>query len=232
MVSAAHTRDTAEAMLLQESQIPLRNHEHGRDPSPTDEARVIGEVPLTSAARQALEEELARLRDVRQREIPARLRTAREFGDTANNDEHLAIREEEAVLAARIARLEDILLRATVVDHSDTDNSVVIGSQVSVMDVETGETLEYVIDGAHGAVEPGTVSALSPVGQALLGRSPGEQVSRRAASRTATQAKAARGARLALVITRGVTSVGSGIKHPASPSCDQRVWRSREHRQR
>lgn len=81
------------------------------------------------------------------------------------------------MLAARIARLEDILMRATVVGHSATDDSVVIGSRVSVMDVETGETLEYVIDGAHGAVEPGTVSVLSPVGQALLGRSRGEQVS-------------------------------------------------------
>jgi hypothetical protein len=61
------------------------------------------------------------------REIPARLRMAREFRDTATNDEHQAIREEEAVLAARIARLEDILVRASNVDHSDVYDSVIIG---------------------------------------------------------------------------------------------------------
>lgn len=83
MVGAAHAGDTVEAMLLQESQIPLRDDGHGRDRSPRDEARVTDEVPLTSTARQALEDELGRLRDAREREIPARLRIAREFGDTA-----------------------------------------------------------------------------------------------------------------------------------------------------
>jgi len=61
-------------------------------------------VPVTARAREALERDLASLCG-EQREIPARLRIAREFGDTANNDEHQAIREDEIVLAARVARL-------------------------------------------------------------------------------------------------------------------------------
>lgn len=134
------------------------------------------EVPVTAAARQILEQDLASLR-VEQRAIPGRLRVAREFGDTANNDEHLAIREEEAVLARRIARLEDILSRATEVDHAGEDGSVTIGSTVTVVDADTRERLEYVIGSAHGVLSRGTVSALSPVGQALLGRRVGERVS-------------------------------------------------------
>ena len=110
-------------------------------------------------------------------EIPGRLRIAREFGDTTNNDEHLAIREEEAVLALRIARLEDILARATEVEHGGVEQSVTIGSIVSVVDVDTRERLDYVIGSAHGVLSRGTVSALSPVGQALLGRRVGERVS-------------------------------------------------------
>ena len=81
------------------------------------------DVPVTTATRQTLERALASLRAER-REIPTRLRSARQFGDTANNDEHLAIREEEAVLAARIARLEDILMRATEVDDAGAPDSV------------------------------------------------------------------------------------------------------------
>jgi transcription elongation factor GreA len=134
------------------------------------------EVPVTSAARRALERDLASLR-AKRREIPARLRIAREFGDTSNNDEHQAIREEEAVLAARIARLEGILARAADVDHADVADSVTIGAGVTVVDVDTREKLEYVVGSAHGALSRGTVSALSPVGQAVLGRRVGDRVS-------------------------------------------------------
>ena len=40
---------------------------------------------------------------------PLNLMLVRENRDSANNDEHLAIREQEAVLAVRIVRLENIL---------------------------------------------------------------------------------------------------------------------------
>jgi transcription elongation GreA/GreB family factor len=43
--------------------------------------------------------------------------------------------------------------------------------------VDTDEMLEYVIGSAHGVLSRGTVSALSPVGRALLGRRVGERVS-------------------------------------------------------
>jgi transcription elongation factor GreA len=52
-----------------------------------------------------------------------------------------------------------------------------VGSTVTVVDVDTRERLEYVIESAHGVFTPGTVSAISPVGRALLGRRVGELVS-------------------------------------------------------
>lgn len=167
--------DTFNTMLLQESTShrPVDRSHVGAQNGATSRSDV---VPVTSAARRALERDLASLHAER-REIPARLRIAREFGDTANNDEHQAIREEEAVLAARIARLEDILARATDVDHSDADDSVTIGSSVTVVDVDTREKRDYAIGSAHGALSRGTVSALSPVGQVLLGRRVGDLVS-------------------------------------------------------
>lgn len=161
--------DTVTAMLLQEKNA-LRSVRGQVVRAATDE------VPVTAAARQALEQNLATLRG-EQRAIPARLRVAREFGDMSNNDEHLAIREEEAVLATRIARLEDILSRATEVDHAHEEESVTIGSTVTVVDVDTRKRLDYVIGSAHGVLSRGTVSALSPIGQALLGRRVGQRVS-------------------------------------------------------
>lgn len=167
--------DTFSTMLLQENK-SLRPVDRPHVSAQNGATSRFDEVPVTAAARHALERDLASLHAER-REIPARLRIAREFGDMANNDEHHAIREEEAVLASRIARLEDILVRATDVDHAGVDDSVTIGASVTVVDVDTGETLDYVIGSAHGVLSRGTVSALSPVGQALLGRRVGERVS-------------------------------------------------------
>ncbi|MFL5863361.1 MAG: GreA/GreB family elongation factor [Solirubrobacteraceae bacterium] len=169
---AAHTPHT---MLLQEKNTP-RTVDGGPGGFQNGATPRSDGVPVTAAARQSLERSLASLR-AEQRKIPARLRIAREFGDTANNDEHLAIREDEALLAARIARLEDILARATDVDHAGVRESVTIGSTVTVVDVDTRERLEYVIGSAHGVMSRGPVSAVSPVGQALLGRRIGERVS-------------------------------------------------------
>ncbi len=128
--------DTYSTMLLQEKNKSLRPVDRPHLSAQNGAISRSDEVPVTAAARHALERDLASLHAER-REIPARLRIAREFGDTANNDEHQAIREEEAVLAARIARLEDILVRATDVDHAGVDDSVTIGATVTVVDVDT-----------------------------------------------------------------------------------------------
>jgi transcription elongation factor GreA len=175
MVSPTDARDTLTTMRLLQNTSP-----HNTKPRAARSAHgwvfAADELPVTAATREALKRDLESLR-AQQREIPARLRVAREFGDTANNDEHLAIREEEAVMVARIARLEATLLRAAVVQRNGAEGSVAIGSKVSVVDIDTGEELEYVIGSAHGVLSRGTVSPLSPVGRALLGRRVGERAS-------------------------------------------------------
>ena len=175
IVTNAIVSDTLNTMLLQ-AKNPRRSVDRRNVNSAKAAPSGSHDVPVTAAAREILEGKLASLRS-EQREIPARLRVAREFGDTANNDEHLAIREEEAVLAARIARLEGILMRATAVDDAGAPDSVTIGSTVTAVDVETGKRFEYVVGSAHGVLSRGTVSALSPVGRALLGRRVGDRVS-------------------------------------------------------
>jgi transcription elongation factor GreA len=133
-------------------------------------------TPVTEAAYAALQRERDRLQDEKQRHLPERLRLARESGDTASNDEHLAIREEEAVLDARLRRVEDILSSAKLVDATGSGDRVAIGSSVTVLDTDSGEPIDYVIDSAHAPAKPRSVSAVSPVGSALLGRSIGDTV--------------------------------------------------------
>jgi transcription elongation factor GreA len=134
------------------------------------------ELPVMAAAYAALQRERDKLRHEKLHQFPERLRLAREHGDAASNDEHLAIREEEAVVDARLGRLEDILTRARVVDAVGSGDTVAIGSSVTVLEIDSGEPIDYVIESAHAAAKPRSVSAVSPVGRALLGRGIGDVV--------------------------------------------------------
>jgi transcription elongation factor GreA len=132
-------------------------------------------LPLTPDAYRKLEDELERVRAER-RDHGEQLRRAREFGEPGANDELMAIREDEAITAARLARLEQILGRAEVVDDAATDGTVAIGSMVTLLEHESGRTETYVVDGAHGSLDSNVISALSPMGSALIGSARGTVV--------------------------------------------------------
>jgi transcription elongation factor GreA len=133
------------------------------------------EYLLTAGGVETLRAELLALRAQKEHEISARLREARAFGDASGNDDYLAIKEEEAVLDARITSLDDVLHRASVVDQSDLEaDAVAIGSTVTVEDIQGGSTDRYRVVGMHEQIRVGEVSAGSPVGRALLGRRSGE----------------------------------------------------------
>jgi len=102
-----------------------------------------------------------------------RLREARAFGAPAGNDDYLQIQEEEIILAARAARLDELLERACVVDGGSLDGRAAVGTTVEVRDIESGELREHELVGGHGALGANAVSAGSPIGEALLGREAG-----------------------------------------------------------
>src|SRR3954454_2997429 len=107
------------------------------DPRQSSQQRTAGSLPLTAAAYRNVEQELERLR-VERRDHVERLRAALEFGEAGANDEVAAIREDEGITQARLARLEDILARAQVVEHTPESDVVAIGSVVTVLDHASG----------------------------------------------------------------------------------------------
>ena len=135
------------------------------------------EVILTQQGYDKLREEIEYLQTDKRREVAERIRVAREFGDIAENAEYDDAKNEQAMLEARIAQLEDKLRSATVIDASSITNDVVgVGSVVHVKD-EAGKSTKYTIVGSAEA-NPGEakLSNESPVGKALLGRKRGEEV--------------------------------------------------------
>jgi transcription elongation factor GreA len=130
---------------------------------------------MTAEEHAAGRRELERLRDVRARRVPERLRAARAFVSADAEEEIAQIRAEQAVMDRRIAALEETLARATVVGRPDAD-VVGLGSTVEVRYERTGLRAGYRVGGAPGASDGASVSARSPIGAALLGGRAGEVV--------------------------------------------------------
>jgi transcription elongation factor GreA len=131
---------------------------------------------MTSAGLEELRGELAQLRRRVSEEIAQRLREARSYGDGSNNDEYHAVREEQMVLEARIASLENTVMRAVVLDPETAEEGVAgIGSTVSVEDLASGHRSRHRLASAHSS-ERGGISAASPMGHALMGATPGTVV--------------------------------------------------------
>jgi len=107
--------------------------------------------------------------------ITERIQRAREFGDLSENSEYDAAKEEQSLLEARIAELEEVLHKAQIVELDKKTDFVVIGSTV-IVEIE-GVQDEFTIVGTMEA-DPAKrkISNESPVGQALLGAKVGEAV--------------------------------------------------------
>jgi transcription elongation factor GreA len=135
------------------------------------------DVLLTPEGLDKLKNEIEYLSNEKRREVAERIKEAREFGDISENSEYDDAKNEQAMLEARIATLEDKLRSASVIDASELDNNVVrVGSVVNVKD-DAGKSLKYTIVGSTEAdPSQNRLSNESPVGKALLGRKNGDSV--------------------------------------------------------
>ena len=136
------------------------------------------EIILTKEGYNALKKEIEGLSTTRRREVAERIKIAREFGDIAENAEYDAAKTEQAMLEARIAKLEERLASARVIEKREISKDVVsVGSTVRLRDVDAKQTVEYRIVGSAEA-NPAELklSNESPVGRAIIGHKKGETI--------------------------------------------------------
>jgi transcription elongation factor GreA len=134
------------------------------------------DVILTPDGLTRLKNELEYLATEKRREVAARIKEAREFGDISENAEYDDAKNEQAMLESKIAQLEEKLRAATVIDSKELGTDVVgIGSSVEVED--NGKSATYTIVGSSEA-NPAErkLSNESPVGKALIGAKAGDTV--------------------------------------------------------
>ena len=110
------------------------------------------EVILTSEGYKKLKDEIEFLSNDKRREVAERIRIARQFGDIAENAEYDDAKNDQALLEHRIARLEEQLRNARVIEKKEITTDVVsVGSRVRLRDVDAKQTVEYHIVGSAEA---------------------------------------------------------------------------------
>ena len=109
-------------------------------------------IYLTAEGYKKLKDELDHMRSVERPAISAAIAEARDKGDLSENAEYDAAREAQGLLEMRIAKLEDSLANARVIDESKIDKSKVqILSKVSLLNHNTKKEVAYTIVAEHEA---------------------------------------------------------------------------------
>ncbi|MBM3450687.1 MAG: transcription elongation factor GreA [Armatimonadetes bacterium] len=135
------------------------------------------EVFLTSDGLRKLEDELGYLKTTKRKDVAARIKQAKEFGDLSENSEYEDAKNEQAFVEGRILTVQAMLRNARVITQNGGSEKVNLGSRVRLQEVPNGDEFEYQIVGVAEA-DPlkDRISNESPVGQALLGRRLGDVV--------------------------------------------------------
>ena len=133
---------------------------------------------MTKSGIEEMEKELEYLKVTARKEIAQKIKEAREQGDLSENAEYDAAKDEQRDIEARIEELTNILKNAEVIDEDEADGeTVTVGCNVILIDIETNEELKYKIVGSTEANSlKGKLSNESPLGKALLGASIGDKI--------------------------------------------------------
>ena len=136
------------------------------------------DATMTRNGYERLSAELIELRTERRAEIARQLEEARSFGDLSENAEYASAKEEQTKLETRILQLEMQLSRAKILDEDKLDTAKVsLGLAVTLKEMASSKFYTYTVVGSE-ETDPNThrISPRSPVGQAILGKSVGDEV--------------------------------------------------------
>ncbi len=130
----------------------------------------------TAEGLKKLKEELNHLRDVERPRASQAIADARDKGDLSENAEYDAAKEAQGHLELKIAKLEETLANARLIDESQLDTSkVLVLSTVKLRNKQNGMEMTYTLVAESEAdLKAGKISVTSPIGKGLLGKKVGE----------------------------------------------------------
>lgn len=130
----------------------------------------------TKEGLQKLRDELEHMKSVERPSISQQIAEARDKGDLSENAEYDAAKEAQGLLEMRIAKMEDLLSKARIIDESQLDTSkVLILSKVKIKNLNNNMELQYtLVSESEADLKSGKISVSSPIGKGLLGKKVGE----------------------------------------------------------
>lgn len=142
------------------------------------------QIILTEEGKIKLEAELKELKEVRRPDIIGKIEQAKEMGDLSENAEYHDAKDQQGLLEARVAEIEEILKKAIIAGKTIDDGLINMGTKFSVKD-KNGNIRELAIVGYNEA-DPtaGKISNESPMGKAFFNRKAGDRVEVEAPSGT------------------------------------------------
>jgi transcription elongation factor GreA len=130
----------------------------------------------TEEGLKKLWDELNELKTKGRADIARQIAEARDKGDLSENAEYDAAKDAQGLLEMKIAKLEEVLSNARVLDETKVDTSKVsVLSKVKIKNRKNGASFTYTLVSEEEAdLKTGKISVGSPIGQGLLGKKIGE----------------------------------------------------------
>jgi transcription elongation factor GreA len=138
----------------------------------------MNRLPITREGYDRLRAELQRLEQKERPKVIQAIAEAREHGDITENAEYEAAKEKQAMLEGKINDLHHKLSQCEIFEAAKgSAERVIFGITVELEDLDTGEEMQYRLVGPYEAdLAQGTISVTSPIGKALIGKEPGDEV--------------------------------------------------------
>lgn len=132
----------------------------------------------TKEGLQRLNDELDQLVKFERPSISRQIAEARDKGDLSENAEYDAAKEAQGLLEAKIAKLQNTIRSARIIDESKMDTSkVYILSQVKIRNRKNKAEMTYTLVPENEAdLKKGKISVNSPIAKGLLGKEVGDVV--------------------------------------------------------
>ena len=126
----------------------------------------------TEEGLKKLRAELNKLKDVERPKASQAIAEARDKGDLSENAEYDAAKEAQGMLEMQIAKLENTLANARIINESELDTSkVLVLSNVEVKNKANGAKMKYkLVAQSEADLKKGKISVDSPIGKGLLGK--------------------------------------------------------------
>ena len=135
--------------------------------------------PITVTGLEKLKEELIALKEKKRPIIVAAIAEARSHGDLKENAEYHAAKEQQAHNEGRIQEIEDLIVRANVIDVTKIYNGgkVIFGSTVYLQNLDTSEKIDYkLVSKDEADLKEKLIYFQSPIGKGLIGKNKADLV--------------------------------------------------------